>query len=786
MRTRIRQITFKSVSFVVVACLLLQPCVTGLSEASVIVPFQHQVLNPTNIQVNPNVAKIENAFEAANHQLHIHLIKDAHTNASCQINTADLLNQITQERPVQTIYLEAGEGNVSLSFLRRASLQKRKDVGLQFIHKGLMQGAEYFNLTSDSSTILFGVEDQNLYQESVGLYDEMLRVRSQAQRYLSQLELSVRALKERVYSSELKKYDQVVADYEKGIFGWTDYFDHLIGLLSKRGVYKTFDASVVDYKKIREMERNIDFSKANQQVEASIEALNEEQQNKWKLNTDHNIKSINRIVTPENHGIDRYLFLERLLLENPQTSRMIRGDLKKYFEYIHSVAKLDLEKQIQSVKEMEAHLYSNLITSAEEARVHEVDQKIQALNKLIQLQADPELMGTYLNSKELFTASYLSALINRIALDQSIVAELAVPIDGVFERAVETAEAFYRMTELRDKYFVNKMLERMETHSESESVLVIGGYHGPNLEKLFREKNISYTVWMPAVTHETDQARYEKILTAQNLQTKSESVLARVETQTKSAVMVHQLAMDLKNSDFSGEIFNLGQALGFTQEQMILAASRLSDEVSFSESSSIAETVNAIQDPVQTQTAAKLSAGRLARESIQNASVKRLLEELKNTNNWKAILEITGELDPREKTDGLVRKIETIRKYTRTGNYVQEAKDFISLYFATIRSDGTPEGRIPKLYFPVYRAFKRWFDFLRIFPYQRVQAGIQRVKQLLESGEGAEGNAPVVSLNELAAIQEFKKRTGIDFDVVASQEYLGKKSDGLIEPTLSG
>ncbi|MCA9396808.1 MAG: hypothetical protein KC649_06525, partial [Candidatus Omnitrophica bacterium] len=90
MSTRIRQISTKGISFVLAGCLLLQPCFTGVSSASI----------PSNASkpqlfVPESIAAMEAQFDAGPQSKKIHLIKDAHTNASCQLHTAKLLEAIS-------------------------------------------------------------------------------------------------------------------------------------------------------------------------------------------------------------------------------------------------------------------------------------------------------------------------------------------------------------------------------------------------------------------------------------------------------------------------------------------------------------------------------------------------------------------------------------------------------------------------------------------------------------------------------------------------------------------
>ena len=55
----------------------------------------------------------------------VYLIQDAHTNNSGQLNVAKTLDIIFQSESIQYVFLEAGFGNESLSFLRKyADLKK--------------------------------------------------------------------------------------------------------------------------------------------------------------------------------------------------------------------------------------------------------------------------------------------------------------------------------------------------------------------------------------------------------------------------------------------------------------------------------------------------------------------------------------------------------------------------------------------------------------------------------------------------------------------------------------
>ena len=92
-----------------------------------------------------SVATIEDAYKAPNSNKTLILIQDAHTNNSGQLNVAKTLNLIFQKEPIKYVFLEAGSGYESLSFLRPyASLHIRKQAAQSFLMQGRLQGAEFF------------------------------------------------------------------------------------------------------------------------------------------------------------------------------------------------------------------------------------------------------------------------------------------------------------------------------------------------------------------------------------------------------------------------------------------------------------------------------------------------------------------------------------------------------------------------------------------------------------------------------------------------------------------
>ena len=149
-----------------------------------------------------SVATIEDAWRSddrgqkADDRKTVILIQDAHTNNSGQLNVAKTLDLIFQKEPIKYVFLEAGQGNESLSFLRKyADLAKRQRIAKGFLMQGKLQGTEYLDLTSNHNFMLWGVEDLKLYAQSVSLYRDVVKQREKFKDYLERIEVTIKNLK---------------------------------------------------------------------------------------------------------------------------------------------------------------------------------------------------------------------------------------------------------------------------------------------------------------------------------------------------------------------------------------------------------------------------------------------------------------------------------------------------------------------------------------------------------------------------------------------------------------
>jgi len=457
-----------------------------------------------------SIARVEETFFPPESSTTLILIQDAHTNRTGQLNVARTLDFLISERAVRTVFLEAGDGNESLSFLRKyASPADRKRIAESYLRKGELQGTEYLDLTSDRSFVLWGVEDMSLYARSLETYRAAQGARGRAEDYLARAESAVRTLEPRVYNPFLYEFDRKYRAFSAGRAPITEYMQALSGEAEKLRIPLSSYPHLKNFNKLRELEAAIDFEKANdEQMRAVAESgaaeelaeASRDAQSPYKLGS-----------AADGAKRSFYLVLEARL--GKALSRY--PELARYLEYLRYASELDAPALLQEQERLQSAVFTTLCESRDEVLLLEVSRNIDTLRKLLKLTLLPDEYREYRRRRRAHGLARMTGFLNRKLMESGGSYEKALFLETAHERTIRSCERFYFLTLLRDARFVENALAKMEKSGDRTAVLVAGGYHAPNLKRLLRRRNVSYACVTPNVLAETNVERYEKLLLGQ-------------------------------------------------------------------------------------------------------------------------------------------------------------------------------------------------------------------------------------------------------------------------------
>lgn len=470
-----------------------------------------------------SVATIEDAYLVGSREL-VLLIQDAHTNSSCQMNEAKLLDIL---RPT-TVFMEAGSGDESLSFLRPyASLQKRQQVAKSYVLQGKMQGVEYLDLTSDHDFKIYGVEDMSLYAQSVDLYRAIAAKREKYEEYLNRVDGAIDSLKSKLLNPFLAAFVDKMTSHERGDMTSIDYISFLLNHSERLGLSVS---SLDKIREIRSIEKSIDFDRVQKEQVEFIASLPEDERRELleaSRSKDEAVRS----------GF--MMTLREKLIKSVSSRGAQHGkNLIQYLDYFHTTQSIDASMLLKEQKLLEQSILDSLILSPTEKQFISTINSAVILRKILKLTITPQEYESYKKDQPAHDIRKITGFLNQQLMIHKDAYDKAVYLEDGYADMIQKCEQFYELTYQRDQKFLENMFnvipaaknvmpsvsEGSSTHLDSSasprndtSILITGGFHTPNLKYLLKQKGISYISLTPQVLQETNQKRYEEILLHQKM-----------------------------------------------------------------------------------------------------------------------------------------------------------------------------------------------------------------------------------------------------------------------------
>ncbi|MCA9395991.1 MAG: VWA domain-containing protein, partial [Candidatus Omnitrophica bacterium] len=494
-------------SAVLAALMILQPCA---AHAGNMVPVVHDL---PAINIPAGLGTISESYRAQDDKSpHVWLIQDAHTNASGQESIAGIIEYLNTKYGIHSVYMEGGSGDVSLSYLRGFSDERtRKRVAADYLKKGRINGAEYLDLASDLNLSLWGVEEPLLYDESLEIYREIVAERQRILGYLASIRSTVNQLKSDLYSPELALYDRLHRDYQDEKIQTGDFHRQIAEyLISAGGSLDAFKELNLFNQAIRS-ENEIDFPAVTAEIERMLKILPEEKS-----------AEIRSLFGRQKSGdaTERNAFYEAAALlrsEIEKTDGSTGGAEKnfpnfyRYESYLNQIASGDISSLIREQSEAEQIVYELMTRSPDEKKLYETDQSLGLLEQMARMKIQPK--DYPLMSKDKFSdLDRVSAAVNELVFRYDLEPKFTVFQQEDTKDFFYNVRTFYLLTMSRDRQFVLNILNHQKFSGSKDIALLAGGFHTDNLTKLLKERQISYSLIVPAIREETDHLRYENLL----------------------------------------------------------------------------------------------------------------------------------------------------------------------------------------------------------------------------------------------------------------------------------
>lgn len=462
--------------------------------------------NPFSFSIPASVAQKSQPFISADSDKSLILIQDAHVNESAQRNIAKILDIVSKKNKTTTVFLEAGTGNDSLSYLRQfASLKKRKEVAEIFLKKGLVQGADYFDLVSDKPVQLWGVEDKKLYREGLAIYALMKKTRPEIFAFVGSLERAADTLSPKVLNPPLHDLLVIQNQSDTGKEGLATYVSAIFSEARKEGLDSSAFPTLTKLEELRKKEALIDFSKAAQE---QMEAMSRLPAADRQELADAMLSLRKGPWNEEKNGVQRTFYSQ---LQEKVKNLARYPELQKSIDYVLSFSSVKSSDIFSEKEALEKLVMESLAKTDEERRFIEALERIRKFKKLFALELTADEFRAMKNSNAT-RPEQVAGYLNRLLMEKGCNAESYVFWSEKIGVAYYEGLRFYELTLARDEAFLKNAFKRMDEKGQKSAVLITGGFHVEHLAELLRQRGISHVVVTPGVLQETDKNKYENLL----------------------------------------------------------------------------------------------------------------------------------------------------------------------------------------------------------------------------------------------------------------------------------
>ncbi|MDD5136692.1 MAG: hypothetical protein PHN63_05035, partial [Candidatus Omnitrophica bacterium] len=447
-------------------------------------------------------------------------IQDAHASLSAQESIVSILDSLVANYDLNVVAIEGSSGHIDTSLLKTFPDQKTRDSAARgLMARGLMSAAEFFSITSGKNIALYGIEDRAIYKKNAEEFRRIYEMNESVKKDIDGLLYAVKGLKDKIYSPELKALDDSFARGKNDTAAFKERWQLVKELAAKTGVDCGSYVSLSKFMKSLELEKGIDFDKANKERELLIGELSKRLDRKGL--EELVLKSVDFKAGRISAG-EFYLFLAEISRKwGAETAKY--KDLAAYTEYIALYESIDLVSIFEEAKSFESAIRERLFTNDDQRKLYRLSRYASLVKGLFEIKLTNGDFGYLKEDMGLFgSAGEIENFIKEISSKYKIKTARYYNLDKMLS-SIPEALKFYETAGKRDCVILENTIKRMKQEGRNIAALITGGFHTKGLTKLLKDKETSYLVILPKFDPSKGERPYVTILT--NRKDKYESVL---------------------------------------------------------------------------------------------------------------------------------------------------------------------------------------------------------------------------------------------------------------------
>jgi len=455
-----------------------------------------------------SLARRDEIYTGVSEEKIIHL-QDAHASLSAQYSLVNLLDVLAKDYDLEFIALEGTEGVIDTSLLKSfPDKDIREKTADLLMREGRMSAGEFFQITRDEKNIMLcGVEDNALYKENLDEFCRVIERREPLVKMVKAFRTQISALEEKVYSEELRVLLYKGRAHKNGTLSFSDYWRDIKPFLDKFKIETKTLRDVPLLTESIELERKIDFEKANSERTRLISDLTA------RLKKDAMEALVLESVNFKEQKISPakfHKYLKNLVTEN-NISITDYKHFSMFTEYISLYESVDIFNLYSEVELLEKTIREKLYRNDDERELNEISVMMELLRGLYSIELSSRDFGFFRSYREKYNAKKFAAFLRNKCGEYNVSIGKGYDLSEMFG-GINSAENFYETAARRDRLMIQNTLKRMKSEKKHVAALITGGYHTKGLTEIMKENRLSYLIISPKF--EKDEERpYVAVLT---------------------------------------------------------------------------------------------------------------------------------------------------------------------------------------------------------------------------------------------------------------------------------
>ena len=310
------------------------------------------------------------------------LLQDVHLNLEAQTNLGQILQELINQKQVGLVGVEGAFTPFDFkSFRAFPNKQITKEVTEAFLKKNILAAPSYVGITSPVDPPDFlGIDDLPSYQANVQAYLDSRDLKENRARQIEKAKLQLNEQKAKIFSPELKNFDDLRSGYHRGDIEFGKYIQRLVNIDSSSG-----DLTLAQFLEAYEMESSLDFNQVDRERRRVLEKLTKvlSQAELSDLLAQSLAYRMGRV------GFGPYYQGLKNLCEEKRIPLRQSPALDEYIRYVLLSDGIKADELFKSVEKLEQKISTSLAKTKEEKDLLEQSERLLLKGKLIEFSLTP-------------------------------------------------------------------------------------------------------------------------------------------------------------------------------------------------------------------------------------------------------------------------------------------------------------------------------------------------------------------------------------------------------------